>query len=51
MKEAVKNAVKTEMILTMLSSRGGFDDWWSNIEEETQDEIKMEIMTILMNDK
>lgn len=30
---------KAWAIIRTLNERGGFDDWWGNIDHETQDEI------------
>jgi len=34
-------------IIMMLSDRGGFDDWWSNIDIDTQLDILNEINKII----
>ena len=33
----------TDLVMKILSSRGGFDGWWGYIDEETQLEILKEI--------
>ena len=38
-------------IIGMLMDRSGFDDWWFNIDEETQQEIKNDIDKIVIIDK
>ena len=38
---------KAEKIISMLNGRGGFDDWWGNIDEDIQEEIIDEITKIL----
>lgn len=35
------------MIISMLSDRGGFDDWWGNIDIDTQLEILSEMNKII----
>lgn len=42
-----KTNLKTDEIISMLCDRGGFDDWWHNIDEDIQDEIKEEILNII----
>lgn len=42
---------KVEQIISMLCDRGGFDDWWHNIDEDIQDEIKVEMIDILNQNK
>lgn len=32
-----------EAVLKVLKGRGGFDGWWDEIDEETQEEIKLEL--------
>ena len=34
-------------ILWSLCDRGGFDDWWRNIDEDIRDEIVEELVTIV----
>jgi hypothetical protein len=36
-----------EKILRMLDDRSGFDGWWNDIDEDTQDEIKDQIALII----
>ena len=36
-----------DKIIEVLEKRGGFDDWWSNIDEDTKEDIKNEINNIL----
>ena len=44
MEEIEKKLNETvEEILNNLLDRGGFDGWWSDIEESTQQEIKEEL--------
>lgn len=38
---------KVDKVIDSLMSRGGFDDWWHNIDEETQSEIRVEIESII----
>jgi hypothetical protein len=38
---------KAEAIIDMLSSRGGFDGWWGNIDDDIQEEIIEEITKII----
>lgn len=38
---------KVEQIINALTDRSGFDDLWRNIDEETQEEIKQEILIII----
>jgi len=41
-----REELATKMI-DVLNSRGGFDDWWSNIDEECKEEIIAELVHIL----
>ena len=34
-------------IIKMLLGRGGFDEWWSQIDADDQDDIRNEIATII----
>lgn len=34
-------------ILSELNSRGGFDDWWHNIDEDIQEEITETLVNLL----
>jgi hypothetical protein len=36
-----------EKIIDELNSRSGFDDWWYNIDEDTQEEITETLVNIL----
>ena len=36
-------------IISMLCGRGGFDDWWQNIDEDTQEDIKEIMEDIIQN--
>jgi hypothetical protein len=36
-----------EKMINALNDRGGFDDWWYNIDEEIQNEITDELVNIL----
>ena len=36
-----------EKIINELNGRGGFDDWWHNIDEDTQKEITENLINIL----
>jgi hypothetical protein len=36
-----------EKIINTLCDRGGFDDWWGNIDIDIQDEIKKELENII----
>jgi len=36
-----------EKMINALNNRGGFDDWWYNIDEEIQTEITDELVNIL----
>ncbi len=36
-----------EKILDELNGRSGFDDWWCNIDEDTQEEITETLVNIL----
>jgi len=36
-----------ELLNKMLSSRGGFDGWWGNIDDDIQEEIIEEITQII----
>lgn len=36
-----------EKIIDALCDRGGFDDWWGNIDTDIQNEIKEEIENII----
>lgn len=48
----MKNEIKiVEEILTELNGRKGFDDWWYNIDEEIQDEIKDDLIEIVKNNE
>ena len=42
---------KAEAIIDMLSSRGGFDGWWGNIDDDTQEEIIEEITKIMKTEE
>ncbi len=39
---------KAEKIINELNDRSGFDDWWGNLDEDIQDEIKQELISILI---
>ncbi len=41
---------KTEKVLEVLNNRGGFDDWWGNLDEDLQNEIYSEIEAVIEND-
>ena len=41
-----RKELATKMIDT-LNGRGGFDDWWGNIDEECKEEIMTELVNIL----
>jgi len=36
-----------EKLLSELGSRGGFDGWWDFIDEDTQEEIKDNLVNII----
>lgn len=38
-----------EKMINTLNDRGGFDDWWHNIDEDIQAEIIEELVNILPN--
>jgi hypothetical protein len=38
-------------IINNLCDRSGFDDWWWNIGEDIQDEIKEEMLNIIKSKK
>lgn len=40
----------TEAVFDILSDRGGFDDWWDNIDVDTTEAIKQEIVTVVKNE-
>ena len=33
-----------QIVIEFLRGRGGFDDWWSNIDSETQKEIEYDFV-------
>ena len=43
----MSNEKQVELIINMLCDRGGFDDWWSNLDEDIQNDIKQEIIYII----
>ena len=44
-----KTAIKlVDNILDELNDRGGFDGWWGSIDTDTQDEIKLELVGIVL---
>lgn len=45
-KKEVKKCV--EEIIDSLCNRGGFDDWWYNIGEEIEEEIKNDLEKIVL---
>ena len=42
---------KTLDIIEVLNKRGGFDDWWGNIDEEIQEEILEKLEKVLDSSK
>ena len=40
----------TDQILSVFLARSGFDDWWFNIDEESQKEIIEEINAVIKTD-
>lgn len=38
---------KAELIINELLGRGGFDEWWEEIDKETQEEIIAELNEII----
>ena len=46
----MKEESKAEQIISVLNDRGGFDDWWGNIDKECQDEILDEIKSIIKSE-
>jgi hypothetical protein len=41
----------TEKILSLLSDREGFDEWWDEFYDEDQEDIKKEITEIIENER
>ena len=41
-----REELATKMI-DVLNGRGGFDDWWGNIDEECQEEITTKLVNVL----
>lgn len=42
-----KDLELVDKLITLLQDRGGFDDWWGNIDEDTQTEIISELASII----
>ena len=38
-----------EEMINFLRDRGGFDDWWGNVDEETQNEMIEQLEEIVKN--
>ncbi len=45
--EAIANKILSD-IWDDLSDRGGFDGWWNNVDEETQNETKETLIKIIL---
>lgn len=43
--KVAKKVVK--YILEELDNRGGFDDWWDSVDEETQEDIRNELLMVV----
>lgn len=53
-RDITKSDMETEIIdeiINNLCDRSGFDDWWWNIGEDIQDEIKEEMLNIIKSKK
>ena len=48
MKDIINKAIEAnaniEKILTILNNHSGFDDWWYNLDEDTQLDIREEML-------
>ena len=44
LERVIPDEEKANSIISNLCDRSGFDDWWYNLDEDIQDEIKEEIV-------
>jgi len=43
----MKTEMTVEELIQVFADRRGFDDWWDNIDEDDQEEIKQELGEIV----